>query len=226
MWNSSARPLLPSPQPSLQGHNGPQLLTFHRAWLLRLEQALLAVNPSLGALPYWHMPLDRPEGRYHGTSRYIFSQRYAGSISGNSRAGYGVTSGEGWRAAASSPAQPRTAEVRRLPEALPSIPAGVFGWRQVPRYVPQQWPASVRAIFNGTAGAPMRSSSNLNKGTLVTRYPTANVPALVPQLVPQLPALQEAFKEDFLARSGAGANASWALRYREQGFLRCTDPRR
>jgi hypothetical protein len=81
--------------PPLQGHNGPQLLTFHRAWLLQLEQSLLAVNPSLGALPYWHMPLDQPGGRYHGTSRYIFSQRYAGSISGNPQAGYGMSSGGG-----------------------------------------------------------------------------------------------------------------------------------
>lgn len=60
----------------------------------------------------------------------------------------------------------------------------------------------------------MRSRSNLNGGPLVTRYPTANVPALVPELVPQLPALQKAFTDDFLQRSGTGANATWALRYR------------
>jgi hypothetical protein len=35
-----------------QGHAGPHFMTFHRAYLLRLENALLSVDPSILALPY------------------------------------------------------------------------------------------------------------------------------------------------------------------------------
>lgn len=43
---------LPSPGIPLQGHNGPPFMTFHRAFLLELENSMLAVAPGLGALPY------------------------------------------------------------------------------------------------------------------------------------------------------------------------------
>jgi hypothetical protein len=44
-------------------------MTFHRAWLLELEAALLAVAPGLKALPYWDMTLDN-QGK-HGTQHQV-----------------------------------------------------------------------------------------------------------------------------------------------------------
>lgn len=45
------------------------------------------------------MPSTQPtlasrEGKYWGTEKYIFSDRYAGYLDGNSTVNYGVTSGE------------------------------------------------------------------------------------------------------------------------------------
>jgi hypothetical protein len=37
-------------------------MTFHRAWLLEFELALLAVVPELRALPYWDITLDSRPG--------------------------------------------------------------------------------------------------------------------------------------------------------------------
>jgi len=36
-----------------QAHGGPAFMTWHRLFLLEFEDALLAVNRSIGALPYW-----------------------------------------------------------------------------------------------------------------------------------------------------------------------------
>lgn len=36
-----------------QAHAGPQHATFHRAFLLAYENALLAVDPGIEAMPYW-----------------------------------------------------------------------------------------------------------------------------------------------------------------------------
>ncbi len=38
-------------RPPAQAHGAPCFMTFHRAWLLELEAAILSVSPSLGALP-------------------------------------------------------------------------------------------------------------------------------------------------------------------------------
>lgn len=66
-----------------QGHAGPQFMTFHRLLLLKYELALLAVDPSIGALPYWNVAYDAVGGRYHDDSEmYIFSQHFFGSRHG------------------------------------------------------------------------------------------------------------------------------------------------
>jgi hypothetical protein len=46
----------------LQGHAGSCFMTFHRAWLLEFELALLAVVSELRALPYWDITLDSRPG--------------------------------------------------------------------------------------------------------------------------------------------------------------------
>jgi hypothetical protein len=46
----------------LQGHAGSCFMTFHGAWLLEFELALLAVVPELRALPYWDITLDSSQG--------------------------------------------------------------------------------------------------------------------------------------------------------------------
>jgi hypothetical protein len=46
----------------LQGHAGSCFMTFHRAWLLEFELALLAVVPELRALPYWDITADSSQG--------------------------------------------------------------------------------------------------------------------------------------------------------------------
>lgn len=136
---SSAR-LLPA-----QGHNGPPFMTFHRAFLMEIEQSLLTVSPTLKALPYWditvrarvarvwddprgcgrpnqaarggvlaaaqpssrravpatpllprptHLQLDNPgTGKYFGTPKAIFSEKYLGRNDGDPRVGAGVTTG-------------------------------------------------------------------------------------------------------------------------------------
>lgn len=68
-------------------------MTFHRAWLLELEEALLAVAPALGALPYWDITLDSPGGLYHNTSDVFLGPKYAGCIDGDASADYSVTTG-------------------------------------------------------------------------------------------------------------------------------------
>ena len=45
--------------PHAQGHAGPCFMTFHRAWMLELENSLLSVAPALKALPYWDVTMDR-----------------------------------------------------------------------------------------------------------------------------------------------------------------------
>lgn len=39
--------------PTLPRPAGPPFMTFHRAFLLELEESLLAVCPDMLALPYW-----------------------------------------------------------------------------------------------------------------------------------------------------------------------------
>ncbi len=46
----------------MQGHNGPNFMTFHRAWLLELENSLLSVVPKLKAIPYVDITFDLKGG--------------------------------------------------------------------------------------------------------------------------------------------------------------------
>lgn len=71
----------------------PFLPAFHRAFLLRFENALLAVDPTVGALPYWDYAEDTASGKYFETKDYIFSDTYFGSIQGNPDENYAVTDG-------------------------------------------------------------------------------------------------------------------------------------
>jgi hypothetical protein len=57
-----------------QAHFGPNFMTFHRAYLLLIEQSLRAVDPTIIALPYWDMSLDSKTGKYrHDKDKYIFT---------------------------------------------------------------------------------------------------------------------------------------------------------
>ena len=77
-----------------QGHMGPQFMTFHRAWLLKLELALLSVDPMIEALPYWNMALDAVGGLYHGDKeKSIFSDQYFGAFFTKESENYTVTDG-------------------------------------------------------------------------------------------------------------------------------------
>ena len=58
-----------------QGHFGPQFATWHAAIVLEFERALLSVDPSVGALPYWDSTLDDDDG-------VVFSDAYFGSVPG------------------------------------------------------------------------------------------------------------------------------------------------
>ena len=44
-----------------QGHYGPAFVTYHRAFTLLMENALLAVDPSIEGLPYWDYNIDLAE---------------------------------------------------------------------------------------------------------------------------------------------------------------------
>lgn len=77
-----------------QGHYGPHFMTFHRAYLLRLENALLAVDKDIIALPYWDYSHDTRTGKYYqDEENYIFSDNYFGDIQGNASENYAVTNG-------------------------------------------------------------------------------------------------------------------------------------
>ncbi|OLQ00425.1 hypothetical protein AK812_SmicGene16916 [Symbiodinium microadriaticum] len=78
-----------------QGHFGPQFMTFHRALLLKYELALLAVDPSIEAMPYWNMAYDAQGGKYEmDPIKGIFTNNYFGDYYGNmGMANYQVTNG-------------------------------------------------------------------------------------------------------------------------------------
>ncbi|CAE7598404.1 unnamed protein product [Symbiodinium natans] len=66
-----------------EGHFGPQFMTFHRALLLKYELALLAVDPSIEAMPYWNMAYDAVGGKYRNDpAKYIFTNNFFGSYYG------------------------------------------------------------------------------------------------------------------------------------------------
>lgn len=74
-----------------QAHFGPVLALFHRAWLLELESAILAVDGTIEALPYWDFTRDVAPLNSNYTS--IFSNQYFGSYVGQTP-DYSVMDGE------------------------------------------------------------------------------------------------------------------------------------
>eukprot|EP00931_Biecheleriopsis_adriatica_P003998 TRINITY_DN105739_c0_g1_i1.p1 TRINITY_DN105739_c0_g1~~TRINITY_DN105739_c0_g1_i1.p1 ORF type:complete len:592 (-),score=97.17 TRINITY_DN105739_c0_g1_i1:37-1812(-) len=67
-----------------QGHFGPHFMTFHRLLLLKYERALLSVDPSIGAMPYWNMAYDSYNGKYrHDPEKYFFTEHFIGSFMPN-----------------------------------------------------------------------------------------------------------------------------------------------
>ena len=74
-----------------QAHFGPVLALFHRAWLLELENSILAVDSSIEALPYWDYSRDVAPLKSNYTS--IFSAKYFGSYVGEAP-DYSIIDGE------------------------------------------------------------------------------------------------------------------------------------
>jgi len=69
-----------------QGHFGPQFMTFHRLVLLKYELALLAVDSSIEAMPYWNMAFDAVGGKYYqDPAKSIFTDKYIGSYQGTGK---------------------------------------------------------------------------------------------------------------------------------------------
>mmetsp|Transcript_95622 Transcript_95622/g.276261 ORF Transcript_95622/g.276261 Transcript_95622/m.276261 type:complete len:570 (-) Transcript_95622:120-1829(-) len=66
-----------------QGHFGPHFMTFHRSLLLKYELALLSVEPSIEAMPYWNIAYDAVDGKYRNDAeKYFFSDNFIGSFYG------------------------------------------------------------------------------------------------------------------------------------------------
>ncbi|KAI7837734.1 hypothetical protein COHA_008456 [Chlorella ohadii] len=181
-----------------QGHNGPPFMTFHRAFLLELEESLLAICPDMKALPYWDLTLDNPiTGKYWNTPNAIMTEKYAGAQDGNALVGSGVIT-------------------------------GVWAWRQVKRFIPQQWSPKILKVYNGSAYGLVRGPTNTNYNPLVTRYPTANLATIIKagneSGISKLPFANEVavpFSANWLITQGG----KLALYYPVQNYLRCLDPK-
>jgi len=61
-----------------QAHSGPMFMTWHSAFVLEFENALLSVDPSIVALPYWDASIVEPS---------IFTDVYFGSAPGTGPGG-------------------------------------------------------------------------------------------------------------------------------------------
>eukprot|EP01137_Pigoraptor_chileana_P016510 Opistho-2@73390 len=76
------------------GHFGTSFMTFHRAFLLKMERALLSVDAGIGALPYWHAAFDAVNGTYRNNpDKYIFTCKYFGDWKTKAAEGYAVKNG-------------------------------------------------------------------------------------------------------------------------------------
>ena len=72
------------------GHFGPVFGLFHRAWLLKFENSLLAIDPSIKGMPYWDFARDMTPLSQHYPS--AFSAKYFGSRIGQA-SDYAVVDG-------------------------------------------------------------------------------------------------------------------------------------
>ena len=78
-----------------QGHQGPAFATFHRAFGLRFERALMAVDPRVDALPYWDYNVEAVAPDPRRTDLWS----WFGGSEGDARAGHAVEGGRfaAWR---------------------------------------------------------------------------------------------------------------------------------
>lgn len=77
-----------------QGHRTPSFMIFHKSFVLTFEEAILAVDPTIGAIPWWNMPLDSapvlnldgtvktPAGKYYCPTSHPFGSQNDGPPSG------------------------------------------------------------------------------------------------------------------------------------------------
>uniref|UniRef100_A0A7R9V365 Tyrosinase copper-binding domain-containing protein n=1 Tax=Chlamydomonas euryale TaxID=1486919 RepID=A0A7R9V365_9CHLO len=133
-------------------HFGPWFLTWHEAFIMEFENALLSVVPELGALPYWEMYEDfegtteRP-GKFYGTADWAFTPRFFGSMDGDPRANFTLTN---------------------------SDYGGVFGGRAVSRFNAMKY-ADVAHLFNGSKSGLLRDPHSERNEPYVIRYPTKDL---------------------------------------------------
>ena len=60
-----------------QGHRGPEFMLFHKSTLLTYEGSILAIDPKIGAIPWWNMPLDSaPVLNVDGTVKHKAGKYY------------------------------------------------------------------------------------------------------------------------------------------------------
>jgi len=65
-----------------QGHRTPGFMLFHKSYVLTFEEALLAVDPSIGATPWWNMALDSaPVLNLNGTVKVAAGELYCPTLS-------------------------------------------------------------------------------------------------------------------------------------------------
>ncbi|KAL3920083.1 MAG: hypothetical protein SGILL_003439, partial [Bacillariaceae sp.] len=77
-----------------QGHYGPHFILFHRAYLLRFERSLLAIDDTIESLPYWEYSKDTTTGEcFQDPICYIFGDKFFGDYYGNPDTNYTVTNG-------------------------------------------------------------------------------------------------------------------------------------
>jgi len=73
-----------------RGHLGPAFATYHRALALRFEEALIAVDPNIEALPYWDYNLEAQLPDPYASK--VFTEWF-GSIDGEPTKGHAVSDG-------------------------------------------------------------------------------------------------------------------------------------
>jgi len=75
-----------------QGHFSAGFFTFHRSLVLTFENSLLAIDPSIGGVPYWNYELDLQENANPSKS-VIWSDDYYGPSEGDPENGWQIKSG-------------------------------------------------------------------------------------------------------------------------------------
>ena len=76
------------------GHFVPLFFIFHRAYTLAFEESLLAINPKIGAAPYWDNRIDMVQYGLNISDSPIFSDEYFGDLRGDPEQGYALANGK------------------------------------------------------------------------------------------------------------------------------------